>query len=77
MLITICADNIKDDEKDGAYDTYGTERHANKAMLRSREKMPFEDLGIDGKIITKHRESGCYGVNQIHVGLDRSSDGLS
>jgi hypothetical protein len=29
-------DKIKDDEKDGAYDTYGTERHANRTMLRSR-----------------------------------------
>ena len=47
------------------------------AMLRSREKMPLEDLGIDGKIITEHRESGCYGVNRIHVGLDRSSGGFS
>jgi hypothetical protein len=37
----------------------------------------LEDLGIDGKIITELRESGCYGVNRIHVALDRSSGGLS
>jgi hypothetical protein len=37
----------------------------------------LEDLGIDGKIITEFRKSGCYGVTRIHVALDRSSGGLS
>jgi len=33
----------------------------------------LEDLGIDGKIITQLTESRRYGVNRIHVALDRSS----
>jgi len=37
----------------------------------------LEILGTDCKIITKLRESGSYGVNRIHVALNRSSGGLS
>jgi pantothenate synthetase len=40
-LLTVYVDKIKNDGKDEAYDTYGTERHADRVILRSREKIPL------------------------------------
>ena len=40
-LLTIYVDKIKNDEKHGECDTEGIERHANRVMLRSREKIPL------------------------------------
>jgi hypothetical protein len=38
ILLTTYVDKIKDYEKDGAFDNYGTARNANRVIVRRREE---------------------------------------